>query len=208
VVFGAGLLVLLASTAALSRSRREVAAVAEENRRQAMHDPLTGLPNRMLLRERSREAFRQAEAGGGPVVVMLLDLDGFKQVNDRFGHHSGDLVLQVVAQRLTSAVRPTDTVARLGGDEFAILLPVVAERAAALVVARSVQAALAQPLVIEGLRLTVGASLGLALSGEHGDDVEMLLRNADTAMYRAKDEGLGISCYDGARDTGLLSGTA
>jgi diguanylate cyclase (GGDEF)-like protein len=207
VVFAGGLVALLAATAAFRRSRRDLAAVAAENGRQALHDPLTGLPNRVLLHRRCRQALEgSSEAERPPTGVMLLDLDGFKQVNDRFGHHSGDLVLQAVADRLRSAVRPTDTVARLGGDEFAILLPVIDDRDAALAVARSVQAVLTPPVVVDGVSLSVSASLGVALSRGQSDTMEALLRDADTAMYLAKDGGHGISVHDGPPAAAPLQG--
>ncbi|NEK59218.1 EAL domain-containing protein [Geodermatophilus sabuli] len=191
-VFGVGLGLVGWFTAVLTRSRRETVAQAEANRQQALHDALTGLPNRTLLRQRG-EAALDAD---GPSALMLIDLDRFKEINDTLGHAHGDLVLQVVSARLRETVRAADTVARLGGDEFAILLPAVGDAATALELAARALAAMEAPIEADGVFLDVDASIGIALSGEHGTDVETLLQNADIAMYSAKDRGLGVCVYD------------
>jgi diguanylate cyclase (GGDEF)-like protein len=194
VVFGAGLGLVGWFTAVLSRSRRETVAQAERNRQQALHDALTGLPNRTLLRQRANDALVGADAGA--VGLMLIDLDRFKEINDTLGHAYGDVVLQAVADRLRATVRGSDTVARLGGDEFAILLPSVVDEESARLLAVRALAAMEAPIEVDGVSLDVDASVGIALSGTHGDDVESLLQNADIAMYSAKDRGLGVCVYD------------
>jgi diguanylate cyclase (GGDEF)-like protein len=194
VVFGAGLGLVGWFTAVLSRSRRETVAQAERNRQQALHDALTGLPNRTLLRQRAEDAL--VDAGAGAVALVLIDLDRFKEINDTLGHAYGDVVLQAVADRLRGAVRSSDTVARLGGDEFAILLPSVVEEESARLLAVRALAAMETPIEVDDVSLDVDASIGIALSGTHGDDVESLLQNADIAMYSAKDRSLGVCVYD------------
>ena len=194
VVFGAGLGLVGWFTAVLSRSRRETVAQAERNRQQALHDALTGLPNRTLLRQRAEDALVGADAG--TVGLVLIDLDRFKEINDTLGHAYGDVVLQAVADRLRAAVRSSDTVARLGGDEFAILLPHVGDEESARLLAVRALAAMEAPIEVDDVSLDVDASIGIALSGTHGDDVELLLQNADIAMYSAKDRGLGVCVYD------------
>ena len=194
LLFGAGLGLVAWFTAVLTRSRRETVAQAERNRQQALHDALTGLPNRTLLRQRSDAALDGADAG--TVGLMLIDLDRFKEINDTLGHAYGDVVLQAVADRLRATVRGSDTVARLGGDEFAILLPSVVDEESARQLAVRALAAMEAPIEVDGVSLDVDASIGIALSGAHGDDVESLLQNADIAMYSAKDRGLGVCVYD------------
>ena len=195
-LFGAGLLLLAIFMVMLARSRRLVVLQANENRHQSFHDGLTGLPNRLLLHLRGEFCLRDSVVTGTPVGLMLLDVDRFKQVNDTFGHHHGDLVLQAIAERLRLAVRTTDTVARLGGDEFAILLPQVHSVEAALEVAAKVQAALETSVDVGGVVLEVDVSIGVAISGAHGDDIHTLLQHVDSAMYQAKTRGLGVCVYD------------
>ncbi|MGK5113868.1 MULTISPECIES: putative bifunctional diguanylate cyclase/phosphodiesterase [unclassified Geodermatophilus] len=193
-VFGVGLALVAWFTVVLSRSRRATLAQAEVNRQQALHDALTGLPNRTLLRQRGIAAL--AEDAGAPTALMLIDLDRFKEINDTLGHAHGDLVLQAVADRLRVSVRGSDTVARLGGDEFAILLPTVDGPEVALELAQRALAVMEAPIDADGVSLDVDASIGIALSGQHGTDVETLLQNADIAMYFAKDRSLGACVYD------------
>jgi diguanylate cyclase (GGDEF)-like protein/PAS domain S-box-containing protein len=160
----------------------------DELRYQASHDPLTRLPNRTLFNERIAAA-RDGDLG----AVLLIDLDGFKAVNDTFGHHVGDALLVATAERLRAHVRPNDTVARLGGDEFAILLPDGTGPIAQEVAGR-ITAAFADPIAVEGHRLEVGASVGLAFGPL---DDPALLRHADSAMYAAKRRG---------KEPGVLAG--
>ena len=154
----------------------------------ARHDALTGLPNRLLLREKLEDALARARRGER-FAVLCLDLDNFKAVNDSLGHPAGDALLQAVTRRLQVCVRDTDTVARLGGDEFAILLsgPDVPESASAL--ARRIIEVLSAAFTIDGQQVVVGASIGIALAPEHGEEPDQLLKHADLALYRAKDEG-------------------
>ena len=162
----------------------------------ALHDVLTRLPNRELLHDRVGQAIRAGRRDGSSVVVMLMDLDRFKQINDTLGHHHGDELLKQVARRLDATLRESDTVARLGGDEFAVLLPQVARAGDAAVVAQQLLAALREPFVVDGLTLEVGASIGMALHPGHGDDGETLLRHADVAMYEAKRSGRGFALFE------------
>jgi diguanylate cyclase (GGDEF)-like protein len=133
---------------------------------------------------------------GGHVALMQLDLNGFKAINDRLGHHYGDLVLRMVANRLNAAKRPSDLIARLGGDEFAILLRDVADRPAAEAAARRFHDAISPAMTIEGLPLSVGGSFGVALFPEDGEDLDTLLHNADMAMYRAKTAKQGVRLFE------------
>jgi diguanylate cyclase (GGDEF)-like protein/PAS domain S-box-containing protein len=157
----------------------------EALRRQALHDVLTGLPNRALLHDRLEQALRVAGRDNTPLALLLIDLDGFKTINDTLGHHQGDLLLREVGTRLRAVLRQRDTVARLGGDEFVALLP-GDDGGGATRTARKVLAALAAPIMAEGRRFVVGASIGVALYPAHGTDAAALLRCADAAMYAAK----------------------
>ena len=174
----------------VSERKRAQQALAQ----QARHDALTGLPNRLLFRERLDSDILELHNSGRPLALVLLDLDRFKEVNDALGHGVGDAVLQQVADRLRRTVRTDDTIARLGGDEFALLLAGT-EQASALAVAAKIRAALAEPIEVGGLALDVGASIGVALGPQHGHDQATLLRRADLAMYAAKRAGEGISLY-------------
>ena len=166
----------------------------------AYADPLTGLPNRALFNDRIGQAVRAAERGEGQLAVLTLDLDRFKHVNDTLGHHMGDLLLREVAYRLhRSLQRRSDTVARLGGDEFAVLLPTEGVDGAKLV-ARKIVEVLSEPLTIEGHLVDVGASTGIAVYPEHGEDADTLMRRADVAMYSAKRAGTGFEIYDSRHD--------
>jgi diguanylate cyclase (GGDEF)-like protein/PAS domain S-box-containing protein len=156
---------------------------------QANHDSLTGLPNRALFEERLRGAIdrRRAARGDGHVAVLFVDLDDFKVVNDSLGHEAGDRLLTVVAERLRNVVRPQDVIARFGGDEFTVLLADVADEDEARRVADRMAHALRGPIVLDGERRYVTASIGLSMS--ESDDSQALLRDADAAMYRAKESG-------------------
>jgi len=177
--------------AAVSRSQQDV----------ALHDMLTGLPDRRLFLERSSELLGPAQMPGQAApdpprtALLLVDLDGFKQVNDSFGHHAGDLLLREVAQRMRQVAGPSDVLARLGGDEFALLLPGVTGVPAALEVAGRLRDRLRTPFDIEGQPIGVDGSVGIALAPDHGQDIGHLLRHADIAMYAAKHNRLGVLVY-------------
>ena len=167
-------------------------AVEEQVRHLANHDPLTGLPNRRLLMDRMMQAFSNARRHEDQVAIMVIDLDDFKRINDVHGHKVGDRVLQVISGRLRTTVRQADTVARMGGDEFVVILPELHKREAAARIAEKVQHAAARPINIDGISFQVRASIGLAVFPHDGEDVEALLKCADVAMYRAKDEGRNV----------------
>jgi diguanylate cyclase (GGDEF)-like protein len=156
--------------------------------RLAHYDALTALPNRLLFLDRLSQAMAQARRAERMVAVMLLDLDRFKIVNDNLGHSMGDLLLREVAGRLTECVRESDTVARLGGDEFTILLPEITNIEDAAMVARKILDKLAHPIPLDGHEVFVNASIGITLY-PFDESVDVLLRNADTAMYHVKEQG-------------------
>jgi diguanylate cyclase (GGDEF)-like protein/PAS domain S-box-containing protein len=168
----------------------------EELARQALHDSLTGLPNRAYLLNRIGEMTLDVERSREPFALLLLDLDGFKQINDRFGHRLGDLVLRDLAPRLQEPLRRGDVVARLGGDEFAILLAPPTDAKTAFAVGGRINHCLRQPLLVEGMSFRLSASIGIALHPQHGHKAWHLLHRADTAMFTAKRDRLVISLYD------------
>ena len=200
VVFLVGL-ALAALLASITRGHRRLLD-AERARavHDSLHDALTGLPNRTLLADRVEQALRANARMGTSTGLLLLDLDRFKQINDTFGHHYGDELLTQVGPRLARVVREADTVARLAGDEFVVLLPAAGSVANATAVAAELRSALEAPFHVEGIDLDVEASVGVVLSGEHGQDVATLLKHADIAMYTAKTQNLGVSVYDPAVD--------
>jgi diguanylate cyclase (GGDEF)-like protein len=200
VAFAAGLGLLGVFWTIVVGYQRRTQRQAADNAHQALHDALTGLPNRTLLRDRANQAIRQADRELVPAALLLLDLERFKEVNDTLGHHYGDQLLVQVGQRLQAGLRAVDTVARLGGDEFAVLLPRIETAEGAVAVARKLQAALAQPFLLEGLTLDVEASIGLAVYPEHGSDPDELLQHADIAMYVAKDTHAGFVLFDPTQD--------
>lgn len=156
---------------------------------QAYHDALTGLPNRLLFRDRITIALPQARRHGRLCAVMFLDLDQFKMVNDTLGHTVGDRLLQEIAWRIKANVRAGDTLARMGGDEFTILLAELRDAEGAAIAAQKILDSVRQPVVIDEHVLHVTTSIGIALYPHDGDDAETLLKNADSAMYRAKELG-------------------
>ena len=164
-------------------------AAEETARHLAHHDPLTGLPNRALFNDRLHQALSLAHREGHRLAVLYLDLDGFKPVNDRFGHAVGDELLKEVAQRLQHCVRESDTVGRIGGDEFVVLLPTLQADEDARRVAEKILAALHRPFLLTGHNLVISTSIGIALFPDHGQDDRELARSADAAMYRAKEGG-------------------
>jgi diguanylate cyclase (GGDEF)-like protein/PAS domain S-box-containing protein len=167
---------------ALARLRGE-----ERMRHDAVHDPLTGLANRTLLRDRLEQALARSRRKGGASGLLFVDLDNFKHVNDEYGHATGDAVLVELGKRLQKAVRPSDTVARLGGDEFVVVCEELDEQTA-VALGRRLHDALELPLVIDGTEHRLSASIGIALGQS---DPDGLLGNADAAVYRAKAHGRG-----------------
>ena len=161
----------------------------------AHHDGLTGLANRALLIDRLQQALNRAERTGGTIAVLALDLDRFKNINDGFGHDVGDQLLVQASKRLSAAIRATDTLARIGGDEFVVVQTDADQPTAAAELALRVNKLLCQPFGLGGHQLRVGTSVGIALYPGDGDSVVALLKNADTALYRAKADGLSSFCF-------------
>ena len=170
-----------------TRDVSEAKALENQLAHEAYHDSLTGLASRVRFQERLTQALRDCRSGDD-LAVLLLDLDAFKEINDSLGHAAGDQLLQRVAQRLRSSVRDTDTVARFGGDEFAVLVESIIARADAETAARRIVAAMAEPFVLDDRELRAGVSVGIA-SAADAHDADQLLRNADLAMYQAKEAG-------------------
>lgn len=179
---------LLTMAASISGARQRQ-QVEEKIRYQALHDLLTGLPNRLLFNELLAKALANASRQEKSLAVMFLDLDRFKVINDTLGHTLGDKLLELVAQRLKASLRGSDTIARWGGDEFIILLPQVNYLEEATQVAWRMLKALEEVFAIQGHELYMNASLGIALFDEHSPDAETLIQHADTALYSAKDKG-------------------
>lgn len=175
-------------------SARSALAQAERLKFQATHDELTGLANRLLFYDRLRQAILTGQRTKEHFALFILDMDRFKDINDKLGHQLGDRALQETATRLRAALREADTLARFGGDEFVALLPAT-HRDGAIQSAAKLTQALAQPLRIEQHALTVGVSIGIALFPEHGKDIDDLIRCADIAMYQAKRAGSGYKVY-------------
>ena len=192
---GAGLAIFLGVALLVRRLRVEHDAL----RMAATYDALTGLPNRALLYDRSEQALLAAAREKFSVGMLVLDLDGFKRVNDTMGHHAGDELLRLVASRVRDCIRASDTCARLGGDEFAVLLPRTSEGGAARVAA-VVERACAQPFVIGDVSLTIAASIGTAVSPMDGAEREALLRVADARMYEAKSRARTAATSDESFD--------
>jgi len=163
---------------------------------QSLHDTLTDLPNRQLLRERVEHALEHTGLSGDQVAVLLIDLDHFKEINDTLGHLHGDLLLREMARRLAAAMRPGDTVSRLGGDEFAVLLAPVSSPVEAIRLAQSLRARIDEPIDVQGVVMRTEASIGVAVSPDDGADVDTLLRRADIAMYVAKGGRTGVETYN------------
>ena len=185
------LLLVIAPVAVIYQS----AGTLLDREHQALHDSLTGLPNRQLLFDRAEQAVRAAERRGEPCAVVVLDLDGFKEVNDTRGHPAGDAVLVAVAERLGQAVRAADTAARFGGDEFGIVLAPPTDTTEAVAVSQRLREAVVTPIEAGGATLRLGASVGIAVYPEHGADADTLVSRADAAMYRAKRAKVGPQVF-------------
>lgn len=171
---------------------------------QAMHDSLTGMPNRILLLDRLEQAIYTARREKTSLALIMLDLDRFKEVNDTLGHHTGDIVLQKVSSYLASALRESDTIARLGGDEFAILLPDT-DAAHARNVAHKIISSMEKQIIVDGHKLYMSGSMGITLFPLHGEDPNTLLKRADVAMYMAKRSNEQFSFYDVEHDPNSVS---
>ena len=192
-------LTLLAAAARTALAFGELARMAE-TKRQAMTDDLTGLPNRRALYHALDRAVRDSGERGQRVSVLLIDLDGFKEINDTLGHGAGDQLLEMLGPRLRSQLRREQVLARLGGDEFAVIAP-NADACMAMSLAQEIRGRFDAPFVIEGLSLVVDASIGIATLPDHGDSAEELIQRADVAMYRAKTTRSGAEIYAQRRDT-------
>jgi diguanylate cyclase (GGDEF)-like protein len=187
-------------THSLQEATNELAQKQAENEYQALHDSLTGMPNRMHFHKRLLEEIDHAKEHGTKMAVILMDLDHFKEINDTLGHHFGDMLLQEVGPRLAACLRDDDLMARLGGDEFGILLPDLPSEDVAIRIADRLIDELAQPVAVEGLALDIAGSLGIALFPMQAEDAETLLRRADVAMYVAKENGGGYEIYEDSFD--------
>ncbi len=170
---------------------------AADHEHQALHDPLTGLPNRELFRRKAEEALLRGRRGE-PGALVLIDLDHFKEVNDTLGHHAGDELLRVVGRRLVESLRTDDTVARLGGDEFGLVLPRADSRDETVALLERVRSELAEEVVLDGVPISVEASFGVSFYPSDADTVEGLLQHSDAAMYQGKHGPTGVVVYDPA----------
>lgn len=168
---------------------QELTELARQLEHQAYHDTLTGLSNRITFDDHLRLAIDQAKRHGQKLAVMFLDLDRFKIINDTLGHGIGDKLLIEASRRLQKSLRKSDTLARLGGDEFAILLPQTQSASQAAEVAKKIKTVIAEPILVEGYSLHITTSIGISLYPEDGDQAGIIVKNADTAMYRSKDQG-------------------
>ena len=195
---------LTRSRVALAEAETALLTAQEDERHatmRALHDPATGLPNRVLFDDRVTQGISLAERHGWSLAVMFLDLDRFKSINDDHGHAAGDLVLREVAHRLSQHARDEDTVCRSGGDEFLYLLVNPKGRADVERKAIAVLGELAQAIEVGGRGLVIRASIGMALYPDDGTTVDQLVRNADTAMYRAKNGACGYVLFGSAGDS-------
>jgi diguanylate cyclase (GGDEF)-like protein/PAS domain S-box-containing protein len=168
-------------------------ALERQLRQLALHDSVTGLPNRTLLSEHLGHAFTLANRHERKVGLLFIDLDHFKAVNDRYGHETGDHLLKVIAQRLSGCLRASDLASRLGGDEFVVVAEDLHEPAEALVVAEKIITELGRPFMADGHEITIGASVGIAIYPDHAADADTLLRYADQALYTSKSQGRNTS---------------
>ena len=180
-------------------SLTESRAQERRSRHDALHDASTGLPNMTLFNDRVTNALAQAERHGRRLAVLFMDLDEFKSVNDTHGHHVGDRVLQLVAQRLESSLRGGDTVSRRGGDEFLVLMLDIKDAMDAAVSAARIVESVGERCDIDGVALTVKISVGIAIYPDDGHSAQELTKNADRAMYAAKKRQTGALLYSELR---------
>ncbi len=183
-----------------ARSVRALNDALDQAVHQAMHDELTGLPNRACFYDRTEQALRMGRREDTATAVLLFDLDRFKEINDTLGHRYGDRVLQAIGPRILPLLRESDTLARLGGDEFCVLLPRAEGVEAAMEVAHRITVALEEPLEVDGMTLVVAASCGVTVAPDHGDTADLLLQRADVAMYVAKTSRLDVAAYEDRLD--------
>ena len=185
--------ILAERNASLQHELVELAHKEAQARYLAYHDELTGLPNRSLLQDRFHQAMSQAERHHKPLALLMVDLDEFKRVNDRLGHASGDKLLQAVTLRLTKGIRGADTVCRYGGDEFVIMLPEIDSPNIAATLAVEIGGRLSEPYIIDGHKIHMAVSVGVAVYPGDGQTFDDLMKQADIAMYRAKGTGHSTS---------------
>ncbi|NOX93065.1 MAG: diguanylate cyclase, partial [Gammaproteobacteria bacterium] len=180
----------------LETKNAELANSNDQLKHAALHDALTGLPNRILFHDRLEQAIKLATRNKTQFAVAMMDLNEFKEINDRRGHLTGDYVLKTVADRIQKTLRDSDTVARLGGDEFAFVLPTVARESPDAVL-KKIMSAFKDPITMgsNGEKINVGASIGITLYPDHGTNVDTLIGRADSAMYAAKRDGSDICIY-------------
>lgn len=190
----------------MRRTAAAIAAGESRLRHLAMHDPLCGLPNRIFFGERLEAVIEEAKNGSAPAAVFYIDLDHFKDVNDTLGHHIGDELIRDVTLRLSHTLRGGDLVARLGGDEFAVISSIAGDSEKMLGLAQRIIAAICAPYVINGQNIIIGASMGIAMIDNKGGTATDIMRYADMALYRAKNERRNRTCiYDAAMDADLSS---
>lgn len=173
----------------ISEKRR----IEENIKHLAQYDQVTDLPNRSLFNDRLKHAIDRAQRNKSKICLMFVDLDGFKQVNDSFGHQAGDELLQIIAERISNIMRSEDTVARFGGDEFIILIEEIKHSDYAVIVAKKLLQVVNDPVYLSGHEVTVGVSIGISIFPDNGHDAETIIKNADISMYQAKKQGK--NCY-------------
>ncbi len=171
---------------AQKNAEQQLLVLNQKLQQQATHDMLTGLPNRRLLIDRLEQALAQGRRNGGHLAMLFIDLDGFKEINDRLGHKAGDEVLEIIGRRLKNLLRSADTAARLGGDEFGLVLSKISGRQDAELVAKKVLETISAPLVVRDESCYIGASIGISVYPEHGNSADELISRADAAMYKVK----------------------
>lgn len=180
---------LIAAKESAEKAMQEAKQAEQQTRYLAFNDPLTALPNRALLLERLNQAIASSKLTGNQFALLFIDLDRFKNINDSLGHFVGDKLLKQVAKRLMTCVRQTDTVSRQGGDEFVILLPEIGSSTNAVEIAKKLVAIVKDPYIVDGYELSVTHSIGITIFPDDADDIEGIMRKADTAMYKAKESG-------------------
>jgi diguanylate cyclase (GGDEF)-like protein len=188
--------ILAERNAGLQHELAELTRKEAQTRYLAYHDELTGLPNRSLLQDRFQQVMSQAERHHKPLALLMVDLDEFKRVNDKLGHASGDKVLQAVALRLTKGIRGADTACRYGGDEFVIMLSEIDSPDIATALTVEISGRLGEPYIIDGHKIHMTVSVGVAVYPGDGRTFEDLMKQADIAMYRIKDTGHGTSIIE------------